>query len=70
MEGQTPQKEYRSRYIQTTNKYGTPIYIPVVDVRDGDIARQMAEAMLKASNQSRYMTYNRYHQSYKKTNTL
>ena len=29
--------------------------IPVVDVRDGDTARKVAEAAIKASNSSRFM---------------
>lgn len=55
-----------SHYRQWTNKYGEPVNVPVIDVRDGLAERLLAEQLIKSSNRSRYMNYNRYHQSYKK----
>lgn len=66
MESNQHQEPTRSHYIQATNKFGETIYIPVIDVRDGLAERMMAEAFIKASNSSRYITYNRYHISPKK----
>lgn len=54
-----------SHYIQMTNKYGEPVYIPVVDVRDGIAERALGEQILKAQNRSRYINYNQYHFSQK-----
>jgi hypothetical protein len=59
-----------SYYRETTNSYGQTIYVPVVDVRDGMAERALTEQILKASNQSRYMSYNRYHVSKKNQNIL
>lgn len=56
-------QELLSHYRITTNKYGQQIAVPVVDVRDGLSYRLMAMQMSKASNRSRYITYNRYHES-------
>jgi hypothetical protein len=54
-----------SHYIQMTNKYGEPVYIPVVDVRDGVAERALGEQIIKAQNRSRYINYNQYHFSQK-----
>lgn len=59
------QQEQLSHYRETVNKYGQKIYVPVVDVRDGMAERALAEQILKASNQSKYIVYNRYHVSMK-----
>lgn len=59
-----------SHYIQTTNKYGQPVNIPVVDVRDGIAERKLAEHFIKSSNRSRFMNYNAYHISPKKPKSL
>lgn len=55
-----------SHYRVSTNKYGQERAVPVVDVRDGLSYRMMAYDMIKASNRSKYMNYNQYHQSRKK----
>lgn len=57
-----------SHYRQWTDKYGNPVNVPVIDVRDGIAERLLAESVIKASNRSKYMTLNRYHQSNKKPN--
>lgn len=62
------QQEQLSHYRETVNKYGQKIYVPVVDVRDGMAERALAEQILKASNQSKYIVYNRYHVSMKNQN--
>jgi len=54
-----------SHYIQMTNKYGDPVYIPVVDVRDGVAERALGGQIIKAQNRSRYINYNQYHFSQK-----
>ena len=54
-----------SHYRISTNKYGQEIAVPVVDVRDGLGYRLMAMQMEKATNRSKYMNYNQYHQSRK-----
>jgi hypothetical protein len=59
-----------SHYRETTNKYGQKIYVPVVDVRDGIGERLLARQIERAQNSSRYFSYNRYHQSPKKTQDL
>ena len=55
-----------SYYIQTTNKYGQPVNIPVVDARDGMAERILGEQIIKAQNKSKYITYNQYHESPKR----
>lgn len=60
--------ESLSYYIQTQNKYGQPINIPVIDVRDGLAERMLGEQIIKAQNRSRFIAYNRYHESPRKTN--
>lgn len=60
------EQESLSHYIQTTDKYGRPVNIPVIDVRDGIAERMLAESIIKATNRSKYITYNDYHRSYKK----
>ena len=55
-----------SHYIQSEDKFGQPVYVPVIDVRDGIAERQLAEQVIRAQNRSRYITYNQYHISPKK----
>ena len=55
-----------SHYIQSQDKFGQPVYVPVIDVRDGIVERQLAEQIIRAQNRSRYMNYNQYHISPKK----
>lgn len=55
-----------SHYIQSQDKYGQPVYVPVIDVRDGIAERQLAEQIIRAQNRSRYTNYNQYHISPKK----
>lgn len=62
--------EALSHYIQTTNKYGQPVNIPVIDVRDGLAERMLGEQIIKAQNRSRFIVYNQYHQSRKNHNSL
>lgn len=63
-------QEQLSHYRETTDKYGRKIVVPVVDVRDGLAERALAEQILKASNQSKYIVYNRYHFSVKNQNRV
>jgi hypothetical protein len=58
-------QEQLSHYRETTDKFGRKVMVPVVDVRDGMAERALAMQILKASNKSRYMTYNQYHVSVK-----
>ena len=68
---ETPVKnETLSHYRTPKNKYGETIYIPVVDVRDGLAERMLGESMLKAARSSKYIVYNRYHQSAKKISKI
>ncbi len=62
--------ETSSHYIQTKDGYGRPVNIPVVDVRDGIGERMLAQAIMKATNRSKYITYNEYHVSRKPVNNL
>jgi hypothetical protein len=62
--------ETSSHYIQTKDSYGRPVNIPVVDVRDGIGERMLAMAIMKATNRSKYITYNEYHVSRKPVNNL
>ena len=55
-----------SHYRITTNQLGRDVAVPVVDVRDGISYRILAYNMIKASNRSKYTTYNQYHTSRKK----
>ena len=59
-----------SHYIQTENKYGQAVYIPVIDVRDGMAERALAEQVIKAQNRSRWTSYNQYHISPKQSKTI
>lgn len=59
-----------SYYIQSQDKFGSPVYVPVIDVRDGEVERALAEQMIKAQNRSRYTTYNQYHISQKSAKTF
>jgi hypothetical protein len=62
--------ETSSHYIQTKDSYGRPVNIPVIDVRDGIGERMLAMAIMKATNRSKYITYNEYHVSRKPVNNL
>lgn len=62
----TSQEESLSYYIQTKDKFGNPVNIPVIDVRDGIAERLLAEQFLKAQHQSKYITYTEYHVSKKR----
>lgn len=62
----TPVEGSLSHYIQTSDKYGRPVNIPVVDVRDGIAERMLGEAIIKAQNRSKYITYTEYHVSQRK----
>jgi len=59
------EEELLSHYRTTRNKYGQPIAVPVVDVRDGIAYRMMAYQMIKSANRSKYINYNEYHRSHK-----
>lgn len=70
MESTTTSKEGSlSYYIQVKNKHGITINIPVIDVRDGVGERLLAEQFIRSSNRSKYMNYNQYHVSPKKSNS-
>lgn len=58
-------EEKGSHYIQRKDQYGRPINIPVLDVRDGIAERMLAMSIIKATNRSKYITYNEYHVSRK-----
>ena len=60
----------KSHYRETINQYGQKIMVPVVDVRDGVAERMLAMSMIKASNRSKYITYNEYHRSHKPKTTI
>lgn len=62
---QEGEEDLLSHYRVVKNKWGQEIGVPVVDVRDGIAYRMMAYQMIKASNRSKYMNYNQYHQSRK-----
>ena len=62
---QEGEEDILSHYRVVTNKWGQEIGVPVVDVRDGIAYRLMAYQMIKASNRSKYISYNQYHQSRK-----
>lgn len=64
------QTEPLSYYITRYDKYGRQINIPVIDVRDGIGERMLAMAIMKATNKSKYITYNEYHVSRKPVNNL
>lgn len=64
------QTEPLSYYITRYDKYGRQINIPVIDVRDGIGERMLAMAIMKATNKSRYITYNEYHVSRKPVKNL
>lgn len=64
------QTEPLSYYITRYDKYGRQINIPVIDVRDGIGERMLAMAIMKATNRSKYITYNEYHVSRKPVNNL
>lgn len=52
-----------SYYIQTEDKFGQPVFVPVIDVRDGIAERMLGEQIIKAQNRSKYQSYNHYHVS-------
>jgi hypothetical protein len=62
----TSEQSALSYYIQTSNKYGIAINIPVIDVRDGVAERTLANQFIKASNRSKFINYNEYHVSRKR----
>lgn len=70
METTKSNQESLSYYIQTKDKYGRPVNIPVIDVRDGIGERMLAEQFIKSSNRSKYISYNQYHVSPKKLDKL
>lgn len=43
-----------SHAIKITPKSKEPFFIPVIDVRDGDVERERARQMVKFSNHSKY----------------
>jgi hypothetical protein len=59
-----------SHYLQTTNKYGIPVNIPVIDVRDGLAERMLAYNMIKQNNRSKFMNYSQYNQSQRKSQSI
>jgi len=62
----TSEESALSYYIQTSDKYGNPINIPVIDVRDGLAERVLADQLVKASNRSKFINFNEYHISRKR----
>ncbi len=62
--------EKLSHYIQTEDKYGQPVNVPVIDVRDGVVETLLAESIIRAQNKSKWMNYNQYHVSPKKRQTI
>jgi hypothetical protein len=62
----TSEESALSYYIQTSDKYGNPINIPVIDVRDGLAERVLAGQLVKASNRSKFINFNEYHISRKR----
>lgn len=62
----TSEESALSYYIQTSDKYGNPINIPVIDVRDGVAERVLGYQLVKASNRSKFINYNEYHVSRKR----
>ena len=65
---QVRQGDSLSYYIQTENKFGQQINIPVIDVRDGPGERALGEQIIRAQNRSKFLVYNMYHESPRKTN--
>lgn len=57
-----------SHYRQTTDKYGNPVNVPVIDVRDGMAERALGMQIIKSSNRSKFLQYNEYHVSRKRIN--
>lgn len=55
-----------SHYIQTEDKFGNVVNVPVIDVRDGIVERMLGESMVRGQNRSGYIQYNQYHISHKK----
>jgi hypothetical protein len=43
--------------LQTSDQYGNPIVIPVIDVRDGIAHREVADHMIKKSNTAKGSKY-------------
>lgn len=46
-----------SHSLQTSDQYGNPIVIPVIDVRDGIAHREVADHMIKKSNRAKGSKY-------------
>lgn len=61
----TSEESSLSYYIQTSDKYGRPVNIPVIDVRDGAAERALANQFIKTTNRSKFITYTEYHVSRK-----
>ena len=55
-----------SHYRQFIKKDGTPVNVPVIDVRDGIAERMLAESMRKSVNRSKYIPFSVYNVSQKK----
>lgn len=55
-----------SHYLEYKDKFDNPVFVPVIDVRDGIAERHLGEQIIRAQNRSKYTTYNQYHVSPKK----
>jgi len=64
------EEEILSHYRVVVNGDGLEVGVPVVDVRDGLAYMIMAMTMEKASNRSKWINYNQYHQSPKRKKQL
>ncbi len=62
--------EMLSHYRRWKDKYGQPVNVPVIDVRDGVVESMLASSILRAQNKSKHMNYNQYHVSPKKRQTI
>jgi len=54
-----------SHYIHTEDKFGNPVNIPVIDVRDGIAERLLAKTIVSQSSSSKYINYGPYQVSRK-----
>ncbi len=64
------EEEILSHYRVVVNGAGEEVGVPVVDVRDGLAYVIMAMGIEKASNRSKWINYNQYHQSPKRKKQL
>lgn len=62
----TSQEGSLSHYIQTKDKFGNPVNIPVIDARDGLAERMLGKQIIKAQSKSKYINFTEYHISRKK----